>query len=90
MEGPKYTPDMFQPVSEEVVNEWKEKLVGKYLLDVNEVRAELNDDQIVRRDTIPKTTRVLFPTTPCTMDYIPGRMNISIEEDKKITSVYFC
>lgn len=89
MEVPKFIPEMFEPVREEVVKEWQEKLTNKYLLDTEEIRTELSDDRIVRHDTLPSNTRVLLHNQPCTMEYIAGRMNVQLDEDKKITTVYF-
>ncbi|CAO3611039.1 unnamed protein product [Cunninghamella blakesleeana] len=89
MEPSKITPEMFVPVSEKVAKEWQEKLTNKYLLDTEEIRAELSDDQIVRRDALPSNARVLKYRQPCTMEYFAGRLNLQLDEDKKITSVYF-
>ena len=37
---------------------------------------------------LPEGTRVLFPTTPATMDYSPDRMNVSVDKSDTITRVY--
>jgi len=44
--------------------------------------ASLNDIDL------PEATRVLFPTTPATMDYNPERLNVSIDAADKIARVY--
>lgn len=38
--------------------------------------------------TLPKGARVLFPTTPATMDYRPDRLNIEVSKADKITRVF--
>lgn len=37
---------------------------------------------------LPEGTRVLFPTTPATMDYREDRMNVSVGKNDIITRVY--
>lgn len=37
---------------------------------------------------LPQGTRVLFPTTPATMDYREDRLNISVDKSDKITRVF--
>lgn len=37
---------------------------------------------------LPKGARVLFPTTPATMDYREDRLNISIDKSDRITRVF--
>lgn len=37
---------------------------------------------------LPEGTRVLFPTTPATMDYRAERMNIAVDKKDVITRVY--
>ena len=37
---------------------------------------------------LPQGTRVLFPTTPATMDYRADRMNVSVDKADKITRVF--
>ena len=37
---------------------------------------------------LPEGTRVLFPTTPATMDYREDRMNVSVNKSDTITRVY--
>jgi hypothetical protein len=37
---------------------------------------------------LPEGTRVLFPTTPATMDYNPERMNVSVDAADRISRVY--
>jgi Peptidase inhibitor I78 family len=38
--------------------------------------------------SLPDDTRVLFPTTPATMDYLPERLNIAVDPSDTITRVY--
>jgi hypothetical protein len=44
--------------------------------------ASLNDVDL------PEGSRVLFPTTPATMDFNPERLNVSVGADDAITRVY--
>jgi len=37
---------------------------------------------------LPEGTRVLFPTTPATMDYRAERMNVGVGKDDRIAKVY--
>lgn len=37
---------------------------------------------------LPQGTRVLFPTTPATMDYRGDRLNVSVDKADKITRVF--
>ncbi len=37
---------------------------------------------------LPEGSRVLFPTTPATMDYREDRMNVSVDKGDTITRVY--
>ena len=37
---------------------------------------------------LPEGARVLFPTTPATMDYRPDRLNVSVDKTDTITRVY--
>ena len=42
---------------------------------------------ILNEVDLPEGTRVLFPTTPATMDYRPDRMNVKVDKADVITSV---
>jgi hypothetical protein len=37
---------------------------------------------------LPEGTRVLFPTTPATMDFRPDRLNVSVDKNDVIDRVY--
>lgn len=37
---------------------------------------------------LPEGTRVLFPTTPATMDFNEARMNVAVDASDRITRVY--
>ena len=37
---------------------------------------------------LPDDKRVLFPTTPATMDFVPGRLNIAVDKSDTISKIY--
>jgi hypothetical protein len=37
---------------------------------------------------LPEGTRVLFPTTPATMDFREDRMNVAVDKSDRISRVY--
>lgn len=43
---------------------------------------------VLNEVALPQGTRVLFPTTPATMDYREDRLNISVDKSDKITRVF--
>ncbi|KAJ2501848.1 hypothetical protein GGH96_001609 [Coemansia sp. RSA 1972] len=45
--------------------------------------------QMVKASLIPGRVRTIGPNMPVTMDYCPTRLNISYDEDRRITSVSF-
>jgi hypothetical protein len=49
---------------------------------VGESVAVLNDVEL------PEGTRVLFPTTPATMDFNEARMNVAVDGNDRIERVY--
>ncbi|KAI8061585.1 hypothetical protein BC940DRAFT_370689 [Gongronella butleri] len=81
--------NLFQPPSDEEKQEWNRRLVGKYILDADEPAA-MEEDQVVRTNTLRDPKQVLLPNAPMTRDYIPNRMNIFVTEDKRCESITFC
>ncbi|KAI9299646.1 hypothetical protein BJ944DRAFT_274066 [Cunninghamella echinulata] len=75
--------------SQEEVQEIKNKLVGKYVLGPEEVVTEINENEVVRSNTLKQPVRVINPGDPVTRDLIPNRMNVLLDENKKVTNVYF-
>ncbi|CAO3621679.1 unnamed protein product [Cunninghamella echinulata] len=75
--------------SQEEVQEIKNQLVGKYVLGPEEVAAEINENEVVRSNTLKQPVRIINPGAPVTRDLIPNRMNVLLDENKKVTNVYF-
>jgi Peptidase inhibitor I78 family len=46
------------------------------------------DDDVLAATTLPRGTRLLYPGTPVTEDYSPGRLNIDIDQSGAITGVW--
>ncbi|CAO3684422.1 unnamed protein product [Umbelopsis ramanniana] len=67
---------------------WKNKLIGKTLIDDGQ-ETELGEDQVFLSKNLPKPFRVLKRDSFMTMDYRPERMNVTVDDDKKITGVNF-
>jgi Peptidase inhibitor I78 family len=43
---------------------------------------------VLNEVTLPEGTRVLFPTTPATMDFREDRMNVEVDKSDTITRVF--
>jgi hypothetical protein len=43
---------------------------------------------VLNDDDLPEGTRVLFPTTPATMDFNEDRMNVEVDGSDRIARVY--
>ncbi|ORX57595.1 hypothetical protein DM01DRAFT_1406133 [Hesseltinella vesiculosa] len=67
---------------------WKNKLVGKVILD-DTSNTHLPADSVVRRNELPSLHRVLAPNSVCTMDYRPERLNIRVDDSNKVHAVYY-
>lgn len=46
------------------------------------------DDDVLAAMTFPAGTRLIYPGTPVTEDYIPFRLNIDIEQSGRISGVW--
>lgn len=45
-------------------------------------------DDVLAAMTFPQGTRFIYPGTPVTEDYSPGRLNIDIDQSERITGVW--
>ncbi|ORZ21523.1 hypothetical protein BCR42DRAFT_407697 [Absidia repens] len=81
--------DEFTRPSDEEIKNWQTRLIGKYLLESDEQFVGLAPEQIVRSSAIPKPNQILPPGAPQIRNYLPGRMNVFLDDNKKITQVYF-
>ncbi|ORX43180.1 hypothetical protein DM01DRAFT_1201988 [Hesseltinella vesiculosa] len=80
-------PSTGQPPIEEMES-WKQKLIGKIILEAGQVNEQ--DDQVFNATALPEPYRVLGPNDIMTRDFVPGRINVFVEEDRKCTKVTFC
>ncbi|KAG0163729.1 hypothetical protein DFQ28_003313 [Apophysomyces sp. BC1034] len=80
---------MFQPPQD--LDEWKEKLMGKLILDDEEEAVECAElpENVVRKSELPKPNRVLSENSPMTMDYRYNRLNVILDGDNKVSQVYY-
>ncbi|RCH96702.1 hypothetical protein CU098_009192 [Rhizopus stolonifer] len=67
---------------------WKDKLVGKIILD-DEQETALSEGEYVRRKDLPKPSRVIPKNSMITMDFRPDRLNVHVDDRKKITGVNY-
>ncbi|KAI8097609.1 uncharacterized protein BX664DRAFT_326795 [Halteromyces radiatus] len=81
--------DEFTRPSEEVIKQWQDQLLGKYILEPNEPLDGLTEDEVVRSNTLRQPVQVLPPGAPMIRNLVPGRMNVFIDDNKKTTQVYF-
>ncbi|KAI8979768.1 hypothetical protein BDF20DRAFT_819847 [Mycotypha africana] len=67
---------------------WRDKLIGKVVLQDDE-ETTLNNDEYVRKKDLPKPHRVLAPNSLATMDYRPDRLNIRVDHTMRVTGVNY-
>ncbi|SAM00134.1 hypothetical protein [Absidia glauca] len=67
---------------------WRDKLVGKTIVG-DEAVTSLPAGSFVRTKDLPKLHRVLGSNSMMTMDYRPDRLNIHIDDDKKVKGVNY-
>ncbi|GAA5808749.1 hypothetical protein MFLAVUS_002144 [Mucor flavus] len=67
---------------------WRDKLVGKVILNDDE-ETSLKTDECIRRKELPKPNRVLSPNSIMTMDYRPERLNIHVDHTMRVTGVNY-
>ncbi|KAI8887372.1 hypothetical protein K501DRAFT_242518 [Backusella circina FSU 941] len=69
-------------------NEWHDRLVGKVILTDDE-ETTLAADKYIRKKDLPTPHRVLPPGAIMTMDYRPERLNINVDDTKRVTGCNF-
>ncbi|KAH8555631.1 hypothetical protein BGW37DRAFT_477979 [Umbelopsis sp. PMI_123] len=67
---------------------WQDKLIGKTLIE-NDQATDLSDDQTFLVKNLPQPFRVVKRDSMVTMDFRPERMNVHIDDNNKVTGVYF-
>ncbi|KAL9542203.1 hypothetical protein MBANPS3_008730 [Mucor bainieri] len=67
---------------------WRDKLVGKVILNDDEESA-LGADECVRKKDLPKLSRVLAPNSVATMDFRPDRLNVRVDHTMRVTGVNY-
>ncbi|KAJ8659666.1 hypothetical protein O0I10_004645 [Lichtheimia ornata] len=77
---------MLNPQQQLDMEKWHKKLVGKVVLKDNEETA-LGADEYVREKDLPKPNRVLPPNSPMTMDYRPNRLNVFLDENRRVVNL---
>lgn len=69
-----------------------EQTVGKILIpDSNKPQSPLSlqDDQLVCKSIFPQGTRFLVPNATATMDIVPDRVNVHLDDMNRIVKVVF-
>ncbi|KAG2196482.1 hypothetical protein INT46_001227 [Mucor plumbeus] len=69
-------------------HEWEKKLIGKILLDDN-TEHSFSNDEVVRMKDLPAYNRVLLPNSIMTRDYQIDRLNVHIDDNRKVERVYY-
>ncbi|KAI7867025.1 hypothetical protein BDF14DRAFT_1807591 [Spinellus fusiger] len=67
---------------------WSGKLVGKILLG-NDEATTLSESESVREKELPLPHRILAPNTMSTCDFVPNRLNVSIDRTRRIKGVKY-
>ncbi|CAO3619872.1 unnamed protein product [Cunninghamella echinulata] len=68
-------------------NVWHSKLVGKYIVD--NAPHSFSEDQVFYKKDLPTQHRILPPNAMRTMDFRPERLNIMVNEERKVTGVNY-
>ncbi|KAL1927560.1 hypothetical protein VTP01DRAFT_3797 [Rhizomucor pusillus] len=76
---------LFEPQDD--VEEWRAKLVGKTLV-AGEESAQSSEQQFPK-SSLPPGNRVVTPGMPMTRDYLPGRLNVFVDDNNQVTQVYY-
>ncbi|ORY93788.1 hypothetical protein BCR43DRAFT_495333 [Syncephalastrum racemosum] len=71
------------------IDQWKQKLIGRTLVDTEEAAAQISTSEVFPISQLPQTKRILKPNDPMTRDYIPNRLNVFITDDMKVTDCYY-
>jgi excinuclease UvrABC helicase subunit UvrB len=51
--------------------------------------ANINQDQVIRKSGLPEPYRVIRPMEGYTEDYISNRLNVNVDDNNRITSIFF-
>jgi len=76
------------PPSQETQNEWLQKLGGKKLVERND-SGDSNCFCTADLPQGPQAHRVIPPGSVVTRDFVPGRMNVHVDEDGKVTHINY-
>ncbi|KAJ1504527.1 hypothetical protein HMI56_001587 [Coelomomyces lativittatus] len=69
------------------LKQWEQKLIGKkYVPSVGTSSSSKNE---IHPSDLPVNSRVIKPDSVVTLDYIPDRLNLRINEGSVISSVFF-
>ncbi|KAI8637525.1 hypothetical protein BD408DRAFT_436914 [Parasitella parasitica] len=71
------------------IDEWRDKLVGKTLLN-GDAPELFNADEVFREKDLPPNHRVLFPDSIMTRDFQPDRLNVFVDVKRKVERVSYC
>ncbi|CDS06354.1 hypothetical protein LRAMOSA08882 [Lichtheimia ramosa] len=77
---------MMNPKQQADCDGWRKKLMGKVVLKDNE-ETSLGAHEVIREKDLPKPHRVLPPNGVMTMDYRPDRLNIFVDENRRVNNV---
>ncbi|KAG2205772.1 uncharacterized protein EV154DRAFT_504330 [Mucor mucedo] len=69
-------------------NGWRDKLVGKVVLNDDEVTT-LEENECIRRKDLPQPNRVVPPGSMVTMDFRPERLNVRVDHTMRVTGVNY-
>ncbi|KAK6356462.1 hypothetical protein TWF718_000821 [Orbilia javanica] len=75
------------PPSEEVQKQWRDKLVGKKIVDSPSDHPEHFSTQDLPQG--PQAHRVIAPGNMYTQDFRPERMNVHVDDDGFCTHIRF-
>ncbi|ORX97218.1 hypothetical protein K493DRAFT_281456 [Basidiobolus meristosporus CBS 931.73] len=70
--------------------EWEQKLLGKKLVDSNAVHEDtLDRNKVVTKSELPEFHRIITPSSMFTMDFMPDRLSVEVNNDNVIQSVKY-
>ncbi|KAI0997280.1 hypothetical protein K3495_g10906 [Podosphaera aphanis] len=74
--------------SEDLLKQWRSKLIGKMIVESAEVKSTTNVEVFAKTD-LPHGTRVIRPGQPVTLDFRPDRLNVNIDDQDIVEGVGF-